>query len=74
MIRKSVQRFSEKDHAQTINESAMMIQIIALERRHTMAVQSNMTPGGLAKNFWVQMVVLAIVTVIVVALAARYLW
>jgi hypothetical protein len=39
-----------------------------------MTMQENRTPGGLANNFWVQMAVLAIVTVIVVALAAKYLW
>ena len=40
-----------------------------------MAMQeNNRTPGGLANNFWVQMVILAIVAVVVVSLAAKYLW
>jgi hypothetical protein len=39
-----------------------------------MAMQENRKPGGLADNFWVQMVILAFVAVVVVALAAKYLW
>jgi len=39
-----------------------------------MAMQENRKPGGLANNFWVQMVILAVVAVVVVALAAKYLW
>jgi hypothetical protein len=39
-----------------------------------MAMQENRKPGGLANNFWVQMVILAVVAVVVVALAANYLW
>ncbi len=39
-----------------------------------MATQENRKPGGLANNIWVQMVILAIVAVVVVALAAKYLW
>ena len=30
--------------------------------------------GGLLNNFWAQMALLAIVTVIVIALAAQYIW
>ena len=39
-----------------------------------MAMQENRKPGGLANNFWMQMVILAVVAVVVVALAANYLW
>ena len=39
-----------------------------------MAMQENRKPGGVANNFWVQMVILAVVAVVVVALAAKYLW
>jgi hypothetical protein len=39
-----------------------------------MTMQENRKPGGLAGNFWVQMAILAIVAVVVVALAAKYLW
>ena len=39
-----------------------------------MAMQENRKPGGVANNFWVQMVILAVVAVVVVALAANYLW
>jgi hypothetical protein len=39
-----------------------------------MAIQENRRLGGLANNFWVQMVILAVVAVVVVALAAKYLW
>jgi hypothetical protein len=39
-----------------------------------MAMQENRKPGGLANNFWVQMVILAVVAVVIVALAAKYLW
>ena len=39
-----------------------------------MAMQESRKPGGLANNFWVQMVVLASVVVVVVTLAAKYLW
>ena len=42
--------------------------------RHTMTMQVNRKPGGLANNLWVQMAVLAIVAVVAVALAAKYLW
>ena len=30
--------------------------------------------GGLAGNFWLQMVALVIVTLVVIALAAKYVW
>jgi hypothetical protein len=30
--------------------------------------------GGLASNFWVQMAALVIVTIVVIALAAKYIW
>jgi len=39
-----------------------------------MAIRENSRLGGLANNFWVQMVILAVVAVVVVALAAKYLW
>lgn len=39
-----------------------------------MAMQENNKPGGLANNLWVQMVILVIAAVVVVALAAKYLW
>ena len=39
-----------------------------------MAMQENRKPGGLASNLWVQMVILVIAAVVVVALAAKYLW
>ena len=39
-----------------------------------MAIQENRRLGGLANNFWVHMVILAVVAVVVVALAAKYLW
>jgi hypothetical protein len=39
-----------------------------------MAMQENRKPDGLANNLWVQMVILIIAAVVVVALAAKYLW
>jgi hypothetical protein len=30
--------------------------------------------GGLTNNFWVQLAALVIVTVVVIALAAKYIW
>ena len=39
-----------------------------------MAMQENRNPGGLANNRWMQMVILVIAAVVVVALAAKYLW
>ena len=30
--------------------------------------------GGLTNNFWVQITALVIVTVVVIALAAKYIW
>ena len=30
--------------------------------------------GGLTNNFWVQIAALVIVTVVVIALAAKYIW
>ena len=39
-----------------------------------MAMQENRKPGGLANNLWVQMVVLVVGAVVVVVLAAKYLW
>ncbi len=30
--------------------------------------------GGLANNFWLQMAVLAVAVIVVVALAAKYIW
>ena len=39
-----------------------------------MAMQENRKPDGLANNLWVQMLILLIAAVVVVAIAARYLW
>jgi hypothetical protein len=39
-----------------------------------MAMQENRKPGGLANNLLVQMVILVIAAVVLVALAAKYLW
>ena len=39
-----------------------------------MAMQENRTPGGLANNLWMQMVILVIAAVVVITLAAKYLW
>ena len=39
-----------------------------------MAMQESRKPGGVANKFWVQMVILVIAAVVVVALAAKYLW
>ena len=39
-----------------------------------MAMQENRKLGGVANNLWVQMVILVIAAVVVVALAAKYLW
>jgi hypothetical protein len=36
--------------------------------------QENRKPGSLANNIWVQIAILAIVAVVGVALAAKYLW
>jgi hypothetical protein len=41
--------------------------------RNTMTMQENKL-GGLANNFWAQMGILAVVAVVVVAIAAKYLW
>jgi hypothetical protein len=30
--------------------------------------------GGFTNNFWVQMAAMAVVTVIIIALAAKYIW
>ena len=30
--------------------------------------------GGLANNFWMQMAILAIAVIVVIALAAKYIW
>jgi hypothetical protein len=30
--------------------------------------------AGLANNFWVQMAALVVVTVVIIALAAKYIW
>jgi len=32
------------------------------------------TKGSLANNFWLQMAALVIVTVVIIALAAKYIW
>jgi hypothetical protein len=39
-----------------------------------MAMQEIRKPDGLANNLWVQMVVLVVGAVVVVVLAAKYLW
>ena len=39
-----------------------------------MTMQENKKAGGLANNFWLQMAILAIVAIIVIALAAKYVW
>ena len=39
-----------------------------------MAMQENRKPDGLANNLWMQMVVLVIGAVVVITLAAKYLW
>ena len=39
-----------------------------------MAMQENRNPGGLANNLWMQMVILVIPAVVVITLAAKYLW
>jgi len=40
-----------------------------------MNMQSSQTGrGGLANNLWVQLALLVIVTAVVIALAAKYLW
>jgi hypothetical protein len=37
-------------------------------------MEENRKRGGLANNLWVQVLILVIAAVVVVALAARYLW
>jgi hypothetical protein len=39
-----------------------------------MNLQTTTSKGGLAGNFWVQIAALVIVTIIVIALAAKYIW
>jgi hypothetical protein len=39
-----------------------------------MTMQSDNKGHGLANNFWAQMAILAIVVIVVIALAAKYLW
>jgi hypothetical protein len=39
-----------------------------------MTMHENKKGRGLANNFWLQMAILAIVIIIVIALAAKYMW
>ena len=39
-----------------------------------MNLQSQTSSGGLLSNAWVQFAVLAVVVLIVIALAAKYIW
>jgi hypothetical protein len=43
------------------------------ERGDQMNTQTS-NKGGLANNFWLQMAGLVVVTVIIIALAAKYIW